>query len=71
MDQLNRFLFFVLLLAVAGCGVKGRPLPPLTPPTLGRGEPTYSEATKKKPSTKKSYSNSGDEDESETSEDEK
>ncbi|HEX7674405.1 MAG TPA: hypothetical protein VF412_09545 [Bdellovibrio sp.] len=30
-----------------GCGVKGLPLPPLTPPPIGRGEPTYSEATQK------------------------
>jgi hypothetical protein len=34
------------LLWLAGCGVKGKPLPPLTPPVLGRGEPSYSRATK-------------------------
>jgi hypothetical protein len=64
MDQLNKVLFCLLVLGVASCGVKGRPLPPLIPPTLGRGEPTYSEATKKKNSTqKKGQANSSDEDE--------
>ncbi|MNK91855.1 hypothetical protein D3C87_1119710 [compost metagenome] len=63
MDQLNKILFCLLMLAVASCGVKGRPQPPLVPPTLGRGEPTYSEATKKKPTTKKAQSNSAEEDE--------
>ncbi|MFS4458967.1 hypothetical protein [Bdellovibrio sp. HCB2-146] len=53
MDQLNKILILGLVLIIAGCGVKGRPLPPLTPAPLGRGEPTYSEATKKK-SNKKS-----------------
>lgn len=31
--------------AVAGCGVKGAPLPPLTPPEIGRGKPTFRRAT--------------------------
>lgn len=34
-----------LAAAFAACGVKGKPLPPLTPPVLGRGEPNYSRAT--------------------------
>lgn len=29
----------------AGCGVRGKPQPPLTPPELGRGEPTFKRAT--------------------------
>ena len=29
------------LLLVVGCGVKGNPQPPLTPPELGRGQPTF------------------------------
>lgn len=33
------------MLLLEGCGVKGKPLPPLTPPVLGRGEPNYSRAT--------------------------
>lgn len=32
---------------VGGCGVKGKPLAPLTPPLLGRGEPNFSKATEK------------------------
>lgn len=44
--------FFSALLI--GCGIKGKPQPPLTPPVLGRGEPNFSKATeglkiKKKP----------------------
>jgi len=31
--------------ALSGCGVRGRPQPPLTPPELGRGEPTFKRAT--------------------------
>lgn len=26
---------------ISGCGVKGKPLPPLEPAELGRGMPTY------------------------------
>jgi hypothetical protein len=36
---------FLPTLLLEGCGVKGKPLPPLTPPILGRGEPNYSRAT--------------------------
>ena len=32
------------LILVSGCGVKGDPLPPETPPELGRGKPTYKKA---------------------------
>jgi hypothetical protein len=34
-----------IALALAGCGVKGKPQPPLEPPLIGRGEPVFSEAT--------------------------
>lgn len=48
MEHLNKILLiFGVLLTFAGCGVKGRPLPPLTPAPLGRGEPTYKESQKK------------------------
>lgn len=48
MELLNKSLLLILAGAfVAGCGVKGAPLPPLTPPPLGRGEPTYSDTTRK------------------------
>jgi hypothetical protein len=43
--KLNSFLRVVInmaLLAIsAGCGVKGKPLPPLEPPVIGRGAPSY------------------------------
>ncbi len=35
----------MLVLGISGCGVKGKPQPPLTPPILGRGEPSFSKAT--------------------------
>ncbi len=61
MELLNRFsnLFFTLVLVflVSGCGVKGMPLPPLTPAPIGRGEPTYSEATQKSSKDKKKNKN--------------
>ncbi|WP_413559242.1 hypothetical protein [Bdellovibrio sp. HCB209] len=48
MELLNKSILLILASAfVAGCGVKGAPLPPLTPPPLGRGEPTYSDTTRK------------------------
>ena len=34
-------------LGLAGCGVKGDPLPPERPVEMGRGRPTYQRATKK------------------------
>jgi hypothetical protein len=40
-----KFLIFFPILASFGCGVKGKPLPPFSPPVLGRGEPSYSKAT--------------------------
>jgi len=44
MKKLNRGLFFVSLLPALGfilgaCGVKGKPLPPDTPPFIGKGYP--------------------------------
>ncbi len=39
------FLAAALCLFISGCGVRGRPQPPLTPPELGRGEPTFKRAT--------------------------
>jgi hypothetical protein len=30
---------------LGGCGVRGKPLPPLTPPEIGRGRPTFHRAT--------------------------
>ena len=33
------------LVDLAGCGVKGDPLPPVPPVEMGRGRPTYRRAT--------------------------
>jgi hypothetical protein len=38
-------IFLLILLGLCSCGVKGNPQPPLAPPVLGRGEPSYSRAT--------------------------
>jgi hypothetical protein len=38
-------LFLIPALFASACGVKGKPMPPLTAPVLGRGEPNYSKAT--------------------------
>ncbi|WP_347358384.1 hypothetical protein [Bdellovibrio sp.] len=54
MEHLNKtILLAVLTLAISGCGVKGRPLPPLNPAPLGRGEPTFKDATPTTPVKKK------------------
>lgn len=42
-----RIFILTLLLWAAGCGVKGKPLPPLTTPPIGRGNPNFSKATEK------------------------
>jgi hypothetical protein len=34
-------LTLCLFAMLAGCGVKGKPLPPQRPPEIGRGAPTY------------------------------
>gem|GEM_PF-6406961 len=43
MPQMPRpaLLIFCLFAMLAGCGVKGKPLPPQRPPEIGRGAPTY------------------------------
>lgn len=50
----KRIFAIFILLGTIGCGVKGKPQPPLTAPVLGRGEPNFEKATenvklKKKP----------------------
>lgn len=41
-----RFAMVVILMfGILSCGVKGDPIPPASPPELGRGEPTYKRAT--------------------------
>lgn len=39
------FISFVVLAFHAGCGVKGDPLPPEKPPSIGRGQPNFKRAT--------------------------
>ncbi|PWU17759.1 MAG: hypothetical protein C5B49_08335 [Bdellovibrio sp.] len=39
---LSTALELVLCWGTVGCGVKGRPLPPLTAPPIGRGKPRLS-----------------------------
>lgn len=57
MEDLNKKIVLIVLFAfIAGCGVKGRPVPPQTPPPLGRGEPMYKETKKKKTNTGASIS---------------
>ncbi len=34
-------IFCSIFWALTGCGVRGRPQPPLTPAELGRGQPTF------------------------------
>ncbi|CAN5387697.1 hypothetical protein BH10BDE1_BH10BDE1_22700 [soil metagenome] len=38
------FSFFACAGFISGCGVKGKPLPPLEPAEIGRGAPTYRRA---------------------------
>ncbi|MBX2995630.1 MAG: hypothetical protein KF681_12435 [Bdellovibrionaceae bacterium] len=47
MNAKSACLLGLLTALVAGCGVRGRPLPPETPPPLGRGEPSFKKATEK------------------------
>lgn len=35
----------LMLLSLCSCGVRGDPMPPKTPPDLGRGKPSYKGAT--------------------------
>lgn len=42
---MDKYVFLVFI-GMVGCGVRGDPVPPTQPPTLGRGQPMYKEATK-------------------------
>lgn len=46
-EILAKLLIGLAFFSYAGCGVKGKPEPPLTTPVLGRGEPNFSKATEK------------------------
>ena len=45
MSWQKKIASFSLACAIAGCGVKGDPLPPEKPTELGRGRPTYRRAS--------------------------
>lgn len=61
MEPLNKILLIAMLaLAVSACGVKGRPLPPLNPAPLGRGEPTFKDANQAPNPKKKSLKKNQD-----------
>lgn len=64
----SNFLLAVGLIVLAGCGVKGDPLPPEKPVEIGRGRPTYKRAVedlkvnKVKPAKKKNTSSKSEDD---------
>lgn len=43
---IKQTLFILMIVHVlSGCGVRGKPQPPLRPPEIGRGQPTFKRAT--------------------------
>lgn len=42
---MSNWLILLFLSALLACGVKGDPQPPMQPAFLGRGKPTYDQAT--------------------------
>lgn len=51
-------LILITIIGFCGCGVKGKPQPPLTPPVIGHGKQNYPKSSKqiqiqnkKKPTT--------------------
>lgn len=40
----NLIIFLTGFLVLSGCGVKGKPLPPIEAPMIGRGEPSFTDA---------------------------
>ena len=55
MSIYTRLFLLPLFFLVSACGVKGKPQPPLEPPTLGRGEMVQNKKTKTDDSKKKKY----------------
>jgi hypothetical protein len=43
--MVKTLLLISLFVFAIGCGVRGRPTPPTTPPEIGRGQPTFRRAT--------------------------
>lgn len=46
MENLNKWIFLTSLVFLSGCGVKGRPLPPLNPAPIGQGKSNYQDPQK-------------------------
>lgn len=44
---MKKLTLILLGLLMMGCGVRGRPMPPESPPPIGRGEPSFKRATEK------------------------
>lgn len=67
----QQLIFSLIACVLAGCGVKGDPLPPEKPAELGRGRPTYKRATENikidpaRPNVGRDKIQRGDEDEDE------
>jgi hypothetical protein len=38
----------IIVFGITACGVKGKPLPPLEPPSIGTGEPVLNKKDEKK-----------------------
>ncbi len=55
---MKKILMLLMLTVLTSCGVKGNPQPPLEPPTIGRGRPSFQKATK--PLTIKQKANKSD-----------
>lgn len=61
MERLSKCALVLFLSIPLGCGVKGRPLPPLNPAPIGRGEPALKETDIKRNLKKKNPSDTKDE----------
>lgn len=57
MEHLSKCALILVLSMPLGCGVKGRPLPPLNPAPIGRGEPALKETDSKRNLKKKNIQN--------------
>jgi len=69
--KITKYSLFALVLApLTGCGVKGDPIPPDRPPSLGRGRPTYRRATEGIKIEKHQRQDDHDEDEEKEGDDE-
>lgn len=59
MENLSKWMFWTCLLGLFGCGVKGRPLPPLNPAPIGQGKSNYQDPQKLRPQQQTQPKNMG------------